>query len=54
MQYKTPSDLVLPVKTGKVDAAFYTHETLLEIMRNNSDLGFVVENHYRVPIHVSK
>ncbi len=50
MQYKTPSDLILAVKSGKVDAAFYTHEILLEIMRQNNDLGYVEENLFRVPI----
>lgn len=42
-QYKSPSDLILAVKSRKIDAAFYTHETLLEILRDDKELGFVEE-----------
>ncbi|WP_346354038.1 ABC transporter substrate-binding protein/permease [Azotosporobacter soli] len=50
LQYKSPSDLVLAVKTGKVDAAFYTHETLLEILRGDDEIGFLAERIFSVPI----
>ncbi len=41
LQYKSPSDILLAVKTGKVDAAIYTHETLLDIFRTDHDLAFL-------------
>ncbi|MEN6327612.1 MAG: ABC transporter permease subunit [Syntrophomonas sp.] len=50
MQYKSQSDLILAVKTGKVDAAFFTHESLLEMMRSDHDLAFLGENLYRIPM----
>ncbi|MEN6349594.1 MAG: ABC transporter permease subunit [Syntrophomonas sp.] len=50
MQYKSQSDLILAVKTGKVDAAFYTHESLLEMLRNDKDLAFLGQNLFRIPI----
>lgn len=52
LQYKTPSDLVLAVKSGKVDAAFYTHETLLELLRHDPDLALVGKPLFSVPIGV--
>lgn len=52
LQYKTPSDLVLAVKSGKVDAAFYTHETLLELLRHDTDLALVGKPLFSVPIGV--
>ena len=51
-QYKSPSDLILAVKSGKIDAAFYTHETLLEILRDDKELGFVEERLFSVPIGI--
>ncbi|MEN6460896.1 MAG: transporter substrate-binding domain-containing protein, partial [Syntrophomonas sp.] len=50
MQYRSQSDLILAVKTGKVDAAFYTHESLLEMLRRDKDLAFLGRNLYRIPI----
>lgn len=50
MQYKSQSDLILAVKTGKVDAAFYTHESLLEMLRSDKDLAFLGQNLFRIPI----
>lgn len=52
LQYKSPSDLVLAVKSGKVDAAFYTHETLLELLRHDPDLALVGKPLFSVPIGV--
>lgn len=52
LQYKSPSDLLLGVKTGKIDAAFYTYETLLDILRKDIELGFVAEKVFTVPIGI--
>jgi polar amino acid transport system substrate-binding protein len=41
LQYKSPSDLLLAVKSGKVDAAFFVHEMLLDIFRKDHDLAFL-------------
>jgi len=50
LQYKNPSELVLAVKSGKVDAALYTHETLLEILRNDNSLTLLGDTLFSVPI----
>ncbi len=50
LQYKSPSDLVLAVKSGKVDAGIYTRETLIEILRDDSELGLVGESILAAPI----
>jgi len=50
MQYKSQSDLLLAVKTEKVDAAFFSYESLLIMMRENDDLGFIAENLFSVPM----
>ncbi|ACD94440.1 ABC transporter permease subunit [Trichlorobacter lovleyi] len=52
LQYKSPSDLVLAVKSGKVDAAFYTHETLLEVLRQDPELALLGKPLFSVPIGV--
>ncbi|QOX77954.1 ABC transporter permease subunit [Trichlorobacter lovleyi] len=52
LQYKTPSDLVLAVKSGKVDAGMYTHETLLEILRQEPTLALLGKPLFSVPIAV--
>ena len=52
LQYKSPPDLILAVKSGKVDAAFYTHETLLEVLRQDKELGLVGKPLFSVPIAV--
>ncbi|MGR9046844.1 MAG: transporter substrate-binding domain-containing protein, partial [Gammaproteobacteria bacterium] len=41
LQYKTPADVALAVKTGKVDAALFDAEPLHEIMRQDDSLGLV-------------
>lgn len=43
MQYKSPSDLLLGVKTGKVDVGLFVHEMLLDMLRKDSSLGFLGE-----------
>lgn len=50
MQYKSPSDLILAVKTNKIDAAFFAHESLLEMMRSDQELAILGENLYRIPM----
>ncbi len=50
LQYKSPPDLILAVKTEKVDAAFFAHETLLVIMREDKDLAFLGKNLFRTPM----
>ncbi|MDK9717763.1 MAG: ABC transporter substrate-binding protein/permease [Trichlorobacter sp.] len=52
LQYKSPPDLVLAVKSGKVDAAFYTHETLLEVLRHDPALALLGKPLFSVPIGV--
>ena len=41
MQYKSPADVVLAVKTGKVDAALYDAEPLREIFRQDHSFGLL-------------
>jgi polar amino acid transport system substrate-binding protein len=41
LQYKTPADVALAVKTGKVDAALFDAEPLREIMRQDDSLGLL-------------
>jgi len=50
LQYKSPSDILLAVKSGKVDAGLYTRETLMEILRSDDELGLVGDSLYAVPI----
>ncbi|WP_028323263.1 ABC transporter permease subunit [Desulfatirhabdium butyrativorans] len=52
LQYKSPPDLVLAVKSGKVDAAFYVYEILLEMLRHDPDLALVGKPLFTVPIGV--
>ncbi|MGR9071543.1 MAG: ABC transporter permease subunit [Gammaproteobacteria bacterium] len=41
LQYKSPADVALAVKTGKVDAALYDAEPLKEIMRQDDSLALL-------------
>ena len=52
LQYKTPSDIILAVKSRKVDAAFYTYETLLGIIRDDNELCFLGNPLFSVPIGI--
>ncbi len=52
LQYKSVSDLLLAVKSGKVDAAFYTHETLLDILRDDKELALLGKPLFSVPIAI--
>ena len=48
LQYKSPSEILLAVKSQKVDAAFYTTETLIEMIR--SDNKILGDTLFAVPI----
>ncbi len=50
LQYKSLPDLVLAVREGKIDAAIYTRETLLEILRGDSELGLLGDSLLSYPI----
>jgi len=50
MQYKSVPDTILAIKAGKIDCAFITRETFLEVMRQDDELGFITESLYRIPI----
>ncbi|MEE7624831.1 ABC transporter permease subunit [Methylobacter sp. Wu8] len=52
LQYKSPSDLLLAVKSGKVDAAIYTRETLIEMLREDSELGLLGDSLLSYPIGI--
>jgi polar amino acid transport system substrate-binding protein len=41
LQYQSPADVALAVKTGKVDAALFDAEPLREIMRQNDSFGLL-------------
>jgi polar amino acid transport system substrate-binding protein len=50
LQYKSPSELILAVRSGKVDAAMYTYETLQEILRADKDLEIFGDTLFTSPI----
>ena len=52
MQYKSPSDILLAVKSGKVDAAIYTRETLVEILHADPELALLGDSLQNYPIGV--
>jgi polar amino acid transport system substrate-binding protein len=39
MQYKNPSDMILAVKSGKAEAGIYTSDELIDIIRQQPDIG---------------
>jgi len=43
LQYRTPADVTLAVKTGKVDASIFPEEQLRDIMRQNPEIGLLGE-----------
>lgn len=49
-QYKNPSELILAVKSGKVNAAIYTSETLFEILRSEKELQIIGDTLFTIPI----
>lgn len=50
LQYKSPSDLLVAVKTGKIDAAFWTTESGMEMLRHDTSLTALGEPLVTVPI----
>jgi polar amino acid transport system substrate-binding protein len=50
LQYKSPSEILLAVRSRKVDAAIYTTETLIEILRTNNELTLFGDTLFTVPI----
>lgn len=53
LQYKSVSDMLLAIKTGKADAAIYSRDELMEYMRGNDEFGFVGGPLYRTPISIA-
>jgi polar amino acid transport system substrate-binding protein len=49
LQYNTPADLLLAVKTGKVDAALSDAEPLREMLRKDRTLGVLGGNLFSFP-----
>ena len=41
LQYKSPADVLLGVKTGKVDVGIYNNVSLTEILKINPDLAVI-------------
>ncbi|MGE5496723.1 MAG: ABC transporter permease subunit [Syntrophothermus sp.] len=50
MQYKSPSEIILAVKSGKVDAAIYTTETLTGILKEDPELKALGDTIFTIPI----
>lgn len=53
LQYKSVSDMLLAVKTGKADAAIYSRNELAEYMRTSDDLAFLGGPLYRTPVAIA-
>ena len=39
LQYKSPSDMILAVKSGKIDAGIYTSDELVDLIRHQPDIA---------------
>ena len=52
LQYKSPADVALAVKTGKVDAALFDAEPLREIMRQDDSLGLLGDSLFTFAVGV--
>lgn len=52
LQYKSPSELILAVRSGKVDAAIYTTESLREMLRSDNELALFGDTLFTVPIAI--
>lgn len=52
-EYKSVSDMLLAVKTGKADAAIYSRDELVEYMRTSDEFGFVGQTLYSTPIAIA-
>ncbi len=49
-QYQNVTDLLMAVKSNKVDVAFSDHVGLKDVFEKNPELGLFAENLYTVPI----
>jgi len=52
LRYKSLSDIVLAVKSGKADAGLYDELPLREIVRNDNELGMVDKSLFSIPIGI--
>jgi len=52
LQYKSPADVVLAVRTGKADAALFDAEPLRDIMRQDASLAILGEPLFSFPVAV--
>ena len=52
LQYKSPSDLVLAVKSGKADAAIYNRENLIQILRKDYELELLGDSLLSIPVGI--
>jgi polar amino acid transport system substrate-binding protein len=50
LQYKSLPDILLAVRSGKIDAAIYTRETLIELLRSDSEFGLLGDSLQSYPI----
>ncbi len=50
MQYKSPSDVLLAVKTAKVDVGIYNSVSLKEILKTSPDIGTIGEPFEMMPV----
>lgn len=46
MEYKSPTDIMLALKTGKIDAAIYMTETIQEMIRKDNSLTLIGDTLY--------
>ncbi|QOX77976.1 ABC transporter substrate-binding protein/permease [Trichlorobacter lovleyi] len=53
LQYKSVSDMLLALKSGKADAAIYSRDELMEYMRASDEFGFVGGPLYRTPLSIA-
>jgi len=50
LQFQNVSDLLTALKRNKIDAAYYDHVSLKEILADNPDVAVLHENEFSVPI----
>jgi len=50
LQYQSPSDLLLAVKSGKADAAIYSDDELMVMLRQNDDLAVLGDELLATPL----
>ena len=52
LQYKSPSDLVLAVRSAKADAAIYNRENLIQILLKDDELALLGEPVLSIPVGI--